>query len=132
MKNTCDECGGWLDSDCHTHERERVGTIGRALLGGFAFLVGFAVCSSTEAQAHHWNHRVPVCAEDEVMEGRGDFDHGKWSRYACIHPDTITSETIENDYRNPAVYAYVRGSVCEHPRFWNRQVGISVMPEACD
>lgn len=95
----------------------------------FANLVLFAFAMT--AKAHH-TKRVSACAEDEMLAGAGNFRHGKWTRYVCVHPDDVTAETIENDWTNPAVYATVKGSVCDHPRFWYRQTGISIMPEACD
>lgn len=52
--------------------------------------------------------------------------------YACVHPDDYVSAFNETYYRNPAVYSSVKGSVCEHRRFWKRQVGITIMAEACD
>lgn len=68
---------------------------------------------------------MPRCHEDEtLLLGYGDFEHGRWSDYMCVHPDDYISESIENGYRHPSVYVYVRGSVCEHRRFWNREVGI--------
>ena len=76
--------------------------------------------------------RVPRCAEDEYLQGVGEFSRGRWTRYVCAHIDDSGPEWIENDFRNPAVYATVRGSVCEHPRFWKREVGIvRAVSETC-
>lgn len=97
-------------------------------LGGFA--TAFFLCQDG-AIAHH-SGRVPACAEDEMVQGEGNFEHGKWTRYVCVHPDDVVAETIENDYRNPAVHASVAGSVCENRRFWKRQQGITIIPESCD
>lgn len=109
--------------------RKDVVAVGLALL---TWLVLWSVVMVNVADAGH-SGGVPACEEDELVAGRGNFEHGKWSRYVCVHPDDITSETIENDYRNPAVYATVVGSVCEHPRFWNREAGIRAsVSETCD
>lgn len=95
------------------------------IAAGLIAVGSFGYVSPNHALALHMSERkVPKCAEDEVIAGRGNFAHGYWERYVCTHPDDITAETIENDYRNPAVYATVRGSVCDHRRFWNREVGI--------
>jgi hypothetical protein len=34
--------------------------------------------------------RLPTCAEDEpYLRGVGDFEHGYWSGYECVHIDDI-------------------------------------------
>ena len=34
--------------------------------------------------------RIPDCEEDEpYLRGKGDFDGEKWTRYVCIHIDSI-------------------------------------------
>ena len=30
-----------------------------------------------------FTERVPVCQEDEVLVGIGDFDKGRWQQYRC-------------------------------------------------
>lgn len=84
------------------------------------------------AVAHGDGPRVPRCLEDEMLEGRGNFGNGRWDRYACVHPDDVAAYMIEVHYKDPSIHSTVGGSVCEHPRFWNRSEGISIMPEACD
>ena len=38
--------------------------------------------------------RVPVCkAEDELAVGVGNYEHGRWSRFECIHVDAL-AETL--------------------------------------
>ena len=101
-------------------------------VGGFATAAILCEGSLVAPALGHHAGRVPACAEDEMVAGRGDFEHGKWTRYVCVHPDDVVAETIENDHRNPAVHASVAGSVCEYRRFWKRQQGITILPEACD
>lgn len=35
---------------------------------------------------------MPKCEEDEIVQGRGDFANGLWSRYECEHPDNLSTE----------------------------------------
>lgn len=79
------------------------------------------------AQAH--GEKAGCAAEDEIKVV-AEFSEGH-KHYTCVHRDDFVAAAIENGYRNPAVSRTVRGSVCEHPRFWSRQHGITVMPEAC-
>jgi hypothetical protein len=100
-----------------------------------AAALGLAAMPNVEAAGEETRPRVPRCAEDELIVGRGDYSgtSGTWSRYECAHIDDIGPEWIENDYRNAAVYATVRGSVCVHPRFWNREAGIRAsVTETCE
>lgn len=100
--------------------------LGWVVVGLIIINVGMCV---TPAVGH--NRNIPKCQEDELVQGVGNFENGRWTRYICVHPDDIVAETIENDYRNPAVYATVVGSVCEHKRFWYRQGIETVVTEAC-
>lgn len=100
-----------------------VGTLAATVFGG---AVGVGI---TAASAEEDRPRVPRCAEDEMVDGRGDFENGRWSRYVCVHPEDVAAGEIEHHYNDPTIYATVRGSVCEHGRFWRREVGIEPAAE---
>lgn len=97
-----------------------------------AVAVVAVIGSMAPATASHSDNRIPLCAEDEIVRGVGDFSHGKWSRYVCIHPENVAAEMIRQDYRDPTIYAPVRDSVCSHRRFWKREIGIvPAVSETC-
>ena len=33
---------------------------------------------------------LPVCAEDDIIVGTGDFKDGTWTGYTCSHPDILS------------------------------------------
>ena len=111
---------GEFDEDTGTGKAWFKGTLGVVIVAAAIFIVG-------PAQAH--DTKANRCAAEDEIKVPWDYTNGK---YRCVHQDEYVAEVIENSYRNPAVSRTVRGSVCEHPRWWERNHGITVMPEACD
>lgn len=97
------------------------------------FVLGI-VGGMERAEAHETERtrKVPACAEDEMLDGVGNFGNGRWDKYVCVHPEDVAASQIEHHYKDPTINATVAGSVCEHPKFWERTQGITIMPEACD
>lgn len=54
--------------------------------GGFGTGAGLAIADTAKDAPRV---TVPRCEEDEVLIGRGDFERGRWSAYACTHPDSL-------------------------------------------
>lgn len=94
-------------------------------------LVGMTALSlmGTPAHASH-GKPLPRCYEDEtLLVGKGDFSHGRYARYECVHPENLTA--VSRDY--PDVGAGIAEAICEHQRFWARMFGIGpIVEEACN
>lgn len=85
---------------------------------------------ATTANADHSPRvRIPHCAEDETyLKGTGDFESGSWSRYVCVHPDSLGARAIRNENAHDGI---VRG-ICARPRHWERGHGVTVISEGCE
>lgn len=108
---------------------DRAGWIGFCV-GVLLTLTAVVILLPHPSDAHGVGGR---CQTEEYLKviDRYDVEEGH-VHYTCVHPDDYISETIENSYRNSSVSRTVRGSVCEHRRWWYRHHGISILPEACD
>jgi hypothetical protein len=57
------------------------------IAGTFCFAVGIiAICDTV---TENKRNEIPNCAEDELIQGSGDFIDGKWDSYVCVHPDNL-------------------------------------------
>ena len=89
-----------------------------------ATLIQMELASSTRTRT------IPRCAEDEyylIGQGAYNSETDRYERYECAHVDTIVG-SVRNE---PELARAFRFHVCENPRFWARNHGIDVMPEAC-
>lgn len=95
---------------------------------GVVALASVVLFTGVPTQAHGVGGK---CVTEEYIKipSRYGEQHG---HYRCVHPDDYVAGFIENSFKNSAVSRTVRGSVCEHPRWWKRNHGITVLPEACD
>lgn len=72
-----------------------------------ALLIGLA-STACQVAASPTPTPIPHCEEDELIRGRGNYEHGVWDRYRCVHPDTITRNTV---CANPKAW-YVETTAC--------------------
>lgn len=82
------------------------------------------------AQAHEVQRQeVPTCrTEEQIMVGKGDYSHGLWERYRCVHPDTYFRWHLPD---SEGLHEVMVDTVCEYGRHWWREHGVEAIPEAC-
>lgn len=95
-----------------------------------AIFVGIAALGVVQPATADHGQRLPRCYEDEIfLVGVGDFGHGRWTRYDCVHPEDLTRMAKED----AGIGREIAEGICEHRRFWKREYGIGpIVSEACD